>query len=199
MDENVFVSDGFVHCTMCRRDGEMVWWWWWDGDGDGEMALCRGWDLSDLRLCGLMALNTLMAGHTYPMLFITSPSTATAQPTPSLNKNLHSAFHPGTYQHIRSSPLQLREIKRWDWKVRITQEETKQDGVCMRGDMCAHVGQCTDIRQNNVQGGGGREHGETHRGQFCSQSWDKTSQWREWTGRPINSLLRILRVFQMLQ
>ena len=108
-----------------------------------------------------MALNTLMAGHTYPMLFITSPSTATAQPTPSLNKNLHSAFHPGTYQHIRSSPLQLREIKRWDWKVRITQEETKQDGVCMRGDMCAHVGQCTDIRQNNVQGGGDREHGES--------------------------------------
>ena len=28
MDENVFVSDGFVHCTMCRRDG--------DGDGDGD-------------------------------------------------------------------------------------------------------------------------------------------------------------------
>ena len=40
----------------------------------GEIAVvCRLRDLSDLGVRGLMALNTLMASHTYSLLFITSP------------------------------------------------------------------------------------------------------------------------------
>ena len=70
---------------------------------------------------------------------------------------------------LESSIEMETEVKGWDWKAGITQQdETQQDNVWMGGDKCAGVVQCRDRA------------GETQQDvQSVTHTVEKNTQWRE--------------------